>query len=245
MAKIFLTTVSLWALAWIAAPFSFAKAPALYCEATSKLADRVTGCVDNEIVFGDAAVACLERFEKEADDSGKTLAKSLVGGGDAAGKNKKQAGHLAESGKNYADVSAKLLFLIGLGKIALGQVEDYKKNLAPPEDVENAALMGFTTESFLKSIPCFEDNRQLLDNVAKDFRNRIKELEGARAAALKLEGVSKAAQAGLDRNASIPSEAADSTKGKSAPEKVTEKPKGGASDITGTEKKKSELPATK
>ncbi len=238
-------TISVWAFAWIAAPFSFAATPAAYCESTEKLSDRVTGCVDNEIVFGDAAVACLERFEKEAEDAGKLFAKTLVGAGDSAAKIKKQQGHFAGSEKNYADASAKLLFLIGLGKIALGQVEDYKKNLAAPEDVENAQQMGFTTESFLASIPCFDENRQLLDAVAKDFRDKIKELEAARKAAMKMGALAKTSKKNIDRNSSIGAAPVTGEKGKGSAVPVTKKPMSGKSDITGTEKKKSALPPGK
>ncbi len=235
---------SVWAIAMLASPLSFSadKKKLVYCEPVASLADRSTGCSDNEIVFGEAAVACLEKFEHEADALGSALTRTLVG----AKKSSKEPGKSQEktmegSEENYIETKTKLAALIAMGQIAVKDVESYKLNLHPPEDVENAEQMGFTREKFLASIPCYEDNRKLLSDVASDLRSKIKDLQKAKDVAGEMAEKLKAVKKNVGQMNSL-NAPVSSGKASEGPKVKKGKSSKGASDITGTGKKSVKLP---
>jgi hypothetical protein len=197
-----------------------------YCESVQKLEDRSTGCTDNQVVYVEAAVDCLEKFEAEAKIVSSALATQL-----SLGNGANQKGSVTDSKGNYAQAKQSLLNLIAQGAVALKEMQDYQESLDPPEDVESIEEMGISLEDFLAGIPCYDDNRKLLIEVRKDLQIKIAELETARQKALKMESALKDVKMEshnpiVEKDSRVP-----------ANEKIKVNPKNyRPSDISGTEK---------
>ncbi len=210
----------LLALSFASAPPCLAKErkSIAVCEPAANLVDRSTGCTDNEIVFGEAAVVCLSKFEKDADAAGSDLARRLIGGKQrSAADAKSQEAFFEGTEKNLAETRSRLAVLIASGYAAL------------------------TTDSFLSKIPCFEDNRNLLNDVAADFKQKIKDLEKARDVAGKMAIVAKNANSKLDHAEVQARSPANVRKVAAGPRPVHQKDirnNRSSSDITGTGNKK-------
>ncbi len=223
----------------LVAPFAQAGV-ADYCTPVKNLTKKLSSCTDNEVLFADAAVTCLEKFEAEATVASKALETMLLGSGQSAEGVKSQEKLLAGTEKNYQATKARLDLLILSGKRALEQVDDYIDNIAMPEDLETSGDLGFTAEEFLASIPCYHENKEVLFDVGDDLEAKIEELEMARAVIDDLEKKSKAAKAGVgsESAASPVTNGQGQGGGAKAP---GPKAKTGQSDITGTEKKSESL----
>ncbi|MGZ3740933.1 MAG: hypothetical protein ACXVB9_16260 [Bdellovibrionota bacterium] len=236
-----LVLVAAFAALTFAAPARAAKSVD-YCVPVKKLTDRLSSCTDNEILFGDAAVSCLDKFEADATATAAELQKTLLGAGANADDAKSQQALLQGTEKNYAETKLRLGLLIASGQRALQQIGEYRANPAMPEDFESAESMGFTTDAFLKSIPCFEENRQLMVDVGQDILDKLTELKGARDAVAAMEKASGAAKdaVGADSNGSSAAVTNSHAGGEAATFK-SGTASGGASDITGTERKPSDV----
>ena len=203
-----------------------------YCTPVAQLTERLSSCTYNETVIAEAAVACLQKFEKEADQAAAELTRSL--GSPSAGG---QESSLNSGVAAYTKAITRLSSLISNGQLALTQVAEYRSNLALPEDFESAPNMGFTVEEFLKSIPCFEENRQVLVDVGKDFLKKLNELKSVRDLA-KMERATAEAARNQVGEAGLPGvQAASNTHAEGAAVKRAPQ-KNGHSDITGTTKRR-------
>jgi hypothetical protein len=201
-----------------------------YCESVQKLEDRSTGCTDNQVVYVESAVECLEKFEAEAKIVSAALATQL-----SLGNGANQKSSVNDSKGNYTQAKQSLLNLIAKGAVALKEMQDYQESLDPPEDVENIEEMGISLDDFLAGIPCYDDNRKLLIEVKRDLQKRIAELEVAKEKSLQMESMLKEAK--MESHNQL--EAAETRV--PANEKVKVKPKNyRPSDISGTEKIKKE-----
>lgn len=220
---------------------AFAKATD-YCTPVATLTGRLSSCTDNEILFGDAAVACLNKFEKDADIQSNDLQNMMLVSGKAALHGQSQKEYLDNSEKNYLATQVKLTALLESGQRALSQIAEYRANLAMPEDFESAENMGFTTEEFLKNIPCFEENRQLLVDVGKDILQKTKELKEARDLAAAQAKTAAAAKTKVANDGHIPAEVVSGGQHANGEGAVQGKPQSnGASDITGTDRKPAQI----
>jgi hypothetical protein len=214
-----------------------------YCAPLARLAKANNSCVDNEVTFSEAAVLCLKKFDADVNLAGNLMSKNLLGGTrNSAEKVKNQEGYFQGAEKDYAQANLKMAALILDGTRALAQVEEYKNNLAVPEDFENASVMGFTPDSFLASIPCYDDNEKILKTVAQDFRDKIAQLQKAHDVAFSHQDTSKGSKVGIGRDvASMNAPVAGGARG-TGPKKFTKgSARNGSSDITGTEKKSEKL----
>ena len=225
----------------LAPSFAFAKATD-YCTPVATLTNRLSSCSDNEILFGDAAVACLNKFEKDADVQSNDLQNMMMVSAKAANAGQSQQEYLDTSEKNYLATEVKLSALLVSGQRALQQIAEYRANLAMPEDFESAENMGFTTDEFLKNIPCFEENRALLVDVGKDILQKTKELKEARDLAAAQAKISATAKANIS-NGTLPGSkivtGGQHTEGEGAVKGANAT--GGASDITGTDRKPAQI----
>jgi hypothetical protein len=220
---------------------AFAKA-ADYCTPVAKLTKQLSSCSDNEILFGDAAVACLNKFEKDADLQSNDLQNMMMVSAKEANAGQSQQEYLDTTEKNYLATEVKLSALLVSGQRALQQVAEYRANLAMPEDFESAENMGFSTDEFLKSIPCFEENRALLVDVGKDILQKTKELKEARDIAAAQAKVTATAKANIS-NGTLPGNkiVTGTQQGPSIGIVKSGTPSNGASDITGTDRKPAQI----
>lgn len=229
-------------LLWIALFLSSVSAHAGvadYCEPVKNLNKNMSTCTDNEAVIGDAAVACLDKFESDVNLATADLEKMLLGAGVSADNVKNQEKMIEGMGKNYSDARLKIDLLILSGKRALQQIDEYMENLEYPEDFETSGQLGFTADQFLASIPCFHDNQELLFDVGDDMEEKLSELSTTREALIQLEKRTKTAQKGVNSGATTAPVAKG--QGESAPKAPAPKAKDGESDITGTDKKTPDL----
>jgi hypothetical protein len=222
-------------------PACFAKV-ADYCTPVAKLTGRLSSCSDNEILFSDAAVACLNKFKTDADVQTNDLQNMMLVAGNAALKGQSQQEYLGASEQNYLATEAKLSLLLLSGQRALQQIAEYRANLAMPEDFESAESMGFTTENFLKGIPCFEENRKLLLSVVQDLMQETKELKTVRDMALAQAKAATAAKNKISAGSVSGNAAVTGGQHASGEGAVRGKPQtSGTSDITGTDRKPTKI----
>jgi hypothetical protein len=172
-----------------------------YCADPKMVESRAQGeCSNNEYV-SEAAVLCLEKLEAEI-----AAARALVSTAAAAhsqASRKGQEGKEANAGADYAFSEETLARLRKHAEQAQTEIVALDKTvLAMPEDYDEPEVTGLSPEAYLRSVPCFSDNRKVIADVLLDIDEHVSDLEVARGAAAGLK-------AGTQHNAGAMGSAAD------------------------------------
>lgn len=226
--------VSILSIGLLLSPAAFA---GYYCADPKLVAGKTHGdCSDNEYV-SEAAVLCLEKLEAEIDAAQKAVSAAAAAHAQAdAGT---QQSKEQNAGADYHFSEATLALLIAHAEKAQAEIVQYdKKVLAMPEDFDEPEITGMDTETYLKSTPCFADNRKVLQNVLLDFDKHISDLQFAKDNSEKLRGGTQTNAAGLGTVSE--QKRAKGTHGSGGPKPAVDsgKEKVRGSDITGTRPKK-------
>lgn len=213
--------------------FSAPLAEAANCHAPAAVDAKVKSCEDNAY-FSEAAVMCVERFEKEVQRVTGRMSKALDKGVQAM--NSAQKANLATTGDSYGVSESTLKALIKKGQASRLEVAAYVPMLSYPEDAEEGNP---ASAPLLKESECYQRNRDVLALVDKDFAQKLAELDRTLAAAKGLHGRTDQHETGLGAGKAETREKVSGAKGQGAgkaryrghgPQRT------GGSDISGSEK---------
>jgi hypothetical protein len=202
------------------------------CHAPEELEAKVSSCDDNAI-YSEAAVLCLEKIDKNIEKAKSVAALSLKKNTNST--RSAQDGTLAGGKSGYEISVATLEGLLLMAQKSKKEIEEYKNQTVFPEHFGEPAFMKAGKDQFLAMNDCYSENQKLIRNVVKQVNKRIRELESALVESRKLEGISGNHQTGLV------GEQKGAPKTKLDKESESSTPKGPSyrkSDITGTEKLK-------
>jgi hypothetical protein len=212
--------------------------PKLFCKAVSEIKGTVRDCDDNQ-AYAVAALDCLEKLEAEIKETQKGMASELRARNKAAAGAQKSL--LSTSKENYAASVAKLDLLIGKTESILAEVRAYAPDMAYPEDATAPETTGMDPDEYLKTESCYADNMDTLNFIAGDLLGHLDDLKATRNLASGHQATAGKREAQLDQKDTLNRKLSSKGKASGVP-KVSGKSPRRASDITGTEKKKSVLP---
>lgn len=201
---------------------------ASFCREPDVVTSHVNDCTENQYV-SEAAVLCLKKVRDEV-----TAAQAAVNAGTAinsANADDNQVGKQQNASLDYQLSKVALEALILQAKAAQLEVIAYEKLLEKPEDFNEPDITGMNPSAYLKSTPCFQENKQVIRNVAEDIDYIIFDLEHARDIGDNLGAASQGNKTNMD----------SVTSGKASDKKIRKGPgvkkgtsKNSKSDITGT-----------
>lgn len=154
-----------------------------YCADPAEVAAKVQGDCKNNEYYSEAAVFCMEKFEKALKQAQNAAKASLA----AAKAQKGQAGAQKNAMLKYNMSKDVLDSLINQAKQAQEEVLDYREQLPWGEDADEPATFGGDIDAMLNDEPCHKDNKDFLAEVAEDFDIHLAQLEDARDLAEGLE----------------------------------------------------------
>lgn len=210
------------------------QAPAPYqisCQAAEALKESADSCEDNEL-YAEAAVICLEQTENLVKEKSEALKKSLEA---LRTNSNQQTQKLSEAQKSYATQEEELLRLIETVKTTSDQIKGYANDIVYPEHWDHEESITDYNE-FFESEACYAENRETLFEALEDADIMKSELMDTLALARSLKARSTKSGAGLD---SLSAPAVKSTTGAGAVDQVKNgKSKNDSSTITGVEEDK-------
>lgn len=205
-----------------------------YCANPAAVARKAYDCTMNEHV-SEAGVLCLNKLEAEIE-----AAKAAVGAAAAVNSAQSQASQRGKEANARADYNFSLatlnLLIANAEKAQLEVIYFDKRVLSLPEDWDEPEITGLTPEAYLKSVPCFNDNRKVLSDVLLDFDVYISDLKFARDSAQKLKQGTEQNMDSLD-NGSLPGKVSAKAAAGAGTMKGS-KPKNHGQTITGYEQDK-------
>ena len=157
----------------------------------------------------------------------------LLPAGFSANRDPKQAAKFASAVQDYTATSAALAYLIATAKIAEGEIQAYKFSLELPPDIDEKEVTGGDELGYAMKVDCYGTNRENLESLLEDFRDRRERYEGIKAASDANAAAAGQSHANLDVTSAGGLKAA---KGKGVGSGVKGRPaQNGRSDITGTQ----------
>jgi hypothetical protein len=204
--------------------------PTSFCASAKNLQSKSKGCEDNGS-FTQAAKKCMGDIDVAAKKLGLDI-KALERTGAQS-----QRGDMKKAAEEYFQLTRKLDYIIGLTEVATIDVYNYAEHIFRPEDEAEK-------EEDDMQVPCFGDNVEALENIAKQLQQKQKQFE--KVLDLTVNQLMQT-QANIDKTETMGSLApvAPEEKAQPAPSAPVG-PKGkdwNGSDISGTKKK--ETPAKK
>jgi hypothetical protein len=156
-----------------------------YCHSPKELEKIVITCSENAY-YSEAAVKCINKFKEDVKLTTAGLSKKLERN---AGKAvDAQSKHFENTDGDYQSSALAIGALLLIGKKSLVEVEAYKQEVVFPFELDEAP----DPESALRNTKCYQRNQKILDLVASDYRNQIRDLERAQATSLALRKISAA-----------------------------------------------------
>lgn len=171
---------------------SFA-APSCPPFAATKIA--VTRCEDN-FLLGRIADQCLSLFTKEL------TARRPKFDQDNAGSS--QNATMKDAAITWDKALAELELLIRQGEEAKFALTTYQSNIFFPEDYDNPALIGMSTEKYLSTERCYSVPRKVMDENSEMIDLMLSDLRKAADLAAAKSGKSRTQAIGLDSKATGP-----------------------------------------
>jgi hypothetical protein len=154
-----------------------------YCHSPKELEKIVITCSENAY-YSEAAVKCIKKFKEDVKFATTRLSKKLERN---AGKaSDAQSKNFETTDEDYQSSAMALGALLLIGQKSLAEVEAYKQEVVFPFELDEAP----DPESALRNTKCYQRNQKILDLVASDYRNQIRDLERAQATSLALGKIS-------------------------------------------------------
>ncbi len=204
------------------------------CDKREALRAQVKSCEDN-MIYANAGKICLQRYEMAIAAARTKVASTLQ----AVASSDQQSKGLENAKKGYSLAIGSLRELVKQGKIFEKEIAEYKNEVVLPDDFGSATEAGLPAEEFLRHQPCYTDTQKLLKQHAKNIGLTAKELELTAEIAEELSKKAFQGEASLKNKDLLPL-LDPSKKSKAGADNAAagNKPKQGASDITGTDKEK-------
>lgn len=137
--------------------------PTSFCPSAKNIQSKSKGCEDNGS-FTQAAKSCMGNIDAAAKKLGLDI-KALERTGAQS-----QRGDMKKAAEEYFQLTQKLDYIIGVTEVATIDVYNYAEHLYRPEDeAEN--------EADDMKVPCFGDNVDALENIAKQLQQKQKQFE--------------------------------------------------------------------
>jgi hypothetical protein len=216
-------------------------APALSCAPAAALRSVVKGCESNS-AYSDAARLCVEKYEAAIGAARVSLAQALA----KFSSVEKQEKALENAKGAYQSAIGSLHSLVALGGKLKAEISGYENEVVLPEDFESVGESGFSPQVFLDNNPCYKSTQDLLAVYAELMGSRAQELGITAKIAESLAEKAFRGEIKLHSDDLLPMlgtpAAGGSPKEKSAPPGKSGTSRRDQSDITGTERKKDELP---
>ena len=190
----------------------------------------MTGVQTCALPILDEAEACLEKLEAEANRISSQMAK---------GFNKNdvslQAAKFDASKQDYQYTVQTFDDLIKLTNQVMDEVDSYADYVNLPEDTYNNEVNGGDPEHYAEMHPCYSETRDSIDSVLDDLEDMKKDFQKGRDAAAKAAGISSDRKSNLkqDKNGSVAKPVAATKASGSSKAAAKQKPKSGASTVTG------------
>jgi hypothetical protein len=204
---------------------------AAHCHGVAELRSRVKSCYDNAF-YAEAAVLCVEKFQKEVDKATGRMSKALTEG--VKKMESAQQQNFVTTGDSYQLSEDTLKRLIKQGEASKAEVAAYSEEIVFPEDLGEGE-----GADELKGSRCYQRNQDVLRLVQRDFTQKIADLKRTRGAAKALHKSTGTSEAGLGASKENLRKAVSGAKGLGAgrdrysghgPQRT------GGSDISGSEK---------
>jgi hypothetical protein len=162
-------------LFWLSFFLFFVQSPAAeFCPSFASLKKPVKSCEDN-FGLGDAAMNCIEKFESAIKVGQAKLQIALKA--KVANMNSQQSGSYNTTDSSYENTKRDLLLLIANGLQAKAAVSEYLSELHFPEDYEQPAVTGMSSEDYLNQEPCFSAPREVIAGSNELIGKMVADLE--------------------------------------------------------------------
>jgi hypothetical protein len=219
---------------FFAAHAVYAAAP--LCTNFEGLSYEVQNCDDNE-QMGRTALACVRAYFDHVQQAQKEILSKFQT--QIARQKEMQSDSFDRTQAGYEDARKSLQALIEEGTVVRSQVDDLYLNLVFPPDADNPSVTGMSTEKYLATEKCYAipqrvmlQSQAMLDKMNNDLvqteNSMLQKENKSQTQSAKVQMIQPAARAA-------------STKGKGAGEIPTGKSRNPASDITGTEKPRTDV----
>jgi hypothetical protein len=180
-----------------------------HCPSTKELNKRAKFCEDNSI-YADASVNCLEFIEREVVAEQKLLDRDLKRNLQNSANSVSQENEMSEAKTSYQEGSNRLQKLQKLTELAKSQVESYRKNIVFPAPDRDPNM---PIPLFINLEKCWREPSWVIESVTKDMTKILDDLERGRLAAVDVESGAESNASTLESTGTVgPSKKIQSSK---------------------------------
>lgn len=158
-----------------------------FCPAFEALKVNAISCDDN-FVLGKKADECLSRFTTELVAKRGQVEKQLQSAAQTKGE---QTASFSSSTAVFQSTVSQLDQLISSGEQARFAVDTYGQKLSLPEDYDQPAFIGMTTEKYLAQEPCYATPNRVISENKAVLELMVDDLKKAKTAVLAKSGITQ------------------------------------------------------
>ena len=198
--------------------------------------EEPTNCDDNE-ALGNEALSCVRKYYNYVQASQMEILAKFEA--EIAKMKDEQSDTYNRSQSGYDETRKKLDALINDGQAARAAVNSLSDNLMFPEDYDQPAFTGMSKEQYLATEDCYAVPTRVMNQSKAMIDKIMNDLSSVEQTALGKENKSQNRSAEVQ--IIVPNQMAAKTKGKGAGDFAKKKFREPASDITGTDRPRTDL----